>query len=894
MTAEPDSTRLRTHGSSRRGGARRWLAVAYVLLLAASAAWRWNLPDHEASHDDTHAAANIGRWGNNGRLGEATARLAYREWRPAGNAPTTLPRVLLLHGSPGDGSNFARVGPEIARSGYHVLAPDLPGFGDSQGCAGSLSMLAQARAMLEFMGEGRFHVVGWSNGGGVALHMADLAPDKIASLTLLGSIGVQEDEGSGSYYFEHFKYSVAFALVGGAPELLPHFGLLGSFRERTAWVRNFWESDQRPLREVMAQVEAPTLILHGSRDFLVPARTAEHSHAIMKSSRLVLLPASHFMPFMQAEESARYLREHFARHDEPGVAARTDRLDLSRPRVLKGRMDRWLERTREGVRATPWWAQIAGIAVLMLLSLGWMVVVTGLLVVGLDMDWSVALVGLFAGFALQQAGLWAIGALRSRGVMIPAREKALRTSRADWLRRLQRGALGEGFGSQFVSAMRVGGAFGLGLARAGWWASARFVAGRCLGIGVWVLSSFLAVVLAEVLLVGGIRERFGLPGVAYTLVKLILVAELAPMLITRRGRQHLLAILQRIIHYEYWPMWAFYIPLGPYLAYLAWKHGGFTTFTCCNPGIENGGGVVGESKSKITDALPREPGVLAMRLIAPGEPQARVRTLAEIMARDRAITFPLILKPDVGQRGFAVRLVHSHDDALRYFQEMAAPAVAQAYAAGPLECGVCWVRRVPPGSDGNEGFIYSVTRKEFPLIVGDGARTLEELILAHPRFKRQAGVFLERFAEQASRVLEAGETLRLAQSGNHCQGTLFRDGADLITPDLSATIDRLSRGFRGGLDVGRFDIRYESDAALRRGEGFQIVELNGVTGESTNLYDPSKSLRWAYRVLFGQWRLLFELGAWRRSQGARPMTPGGLWRAWREHGRARSGRALAD
>ena len=61
----------------------------------------------------------------------------------------------------------------------------------------------------------------------------------------------------------------------------------------------------------------------------------------------------------------------------------------------------------------------------------------------------------------------------------------------------------------------------------------------------------------------------------------------------------------------------------------------------------------------------------------------------------------------------------------------------------------------------------------------DGRRTLEELVLDHPRFHTQAAVFLERFAGRRERVLAKGEAMRLAESGNHCQGTLFRDGGDL-------------------------------------------------------------------------------------------------------------------
>jgi hypothetical protein len=253
--------------------------------------------------------------------------------------------------------------------------------------------------------------------------------------------------------------------------------------------------------------------------------------------------------------------------------------------------------------------------------------------------------------------------------------------------------------------------------------------------------------------------------------------------------------------------------------------------------------------------------------------------------------FPVVLKPDAGQRGFAVRVIRSAEALERYFEMMPNAAVLQPYHAGPHECGVLWARR--PGPDGQAGFIYSITRKDFPELVGDGTRTVEELLYAHPRFRRQVDVFLDRFPDMASHVLAEGETLRLAAAGNHCQGTLFRDGSDLITPGLSAAIDRIARGFAGGLDFGRFDLRYTSEDALAEGD-FAIIELNGTTSESTNLYDPSKSIFWAYRVLLGQWKLLFEIGARRRDQGTRPMSISELVRAIRTHYGTRRGSALAD
>ena len=51
------------------------------------------------------------------------------------------------------------------------------------------------------------------------------------------------------------------------------------------------------------------------------------------------------------------------------------------------------------------------------------------------------------------------------------------------------------------------------------------------------------------------------------------------------------------------------------------------------------------------------------------------------------------------------------------------------------------------------------------------------------------------------------------------------------------------------------------------GRNIKIVELNGVTSEATHIYDPKLSLVDAYRVLFAQWRIAFEIGHLNREGG---------------------------
>jgi hypothetical protein len=63
-------------------------------------------------------------------------------------------------------------------------------------------------------------------------------------------------------------------------------------------------------------------------------------------------------------------------------------------------------------------------------------------------------------------------------------------------------------------------------------------------------------------------------------------------------------------------------------------------------------------------------------------------------------------------------------------------------------------------------------------------------------------------------------------------------------------------------------VRYRDVTAFQRGEDFAIVELNGATAESTDIYDRMRSLLFAYRKLFRQWSIVFAIGEANRASGA--------------------------
>ena len=347
--------------------------------------------------------------------------------------------------------------------------------------------------------------------------------------------------------------------------------------------------------------------------------------------------------------------------------------------------------------------------------------------------------------------------------------------------------------------------------------------------------------------------------------------------------------LARWTRWEFWPMWLFYPPVAIHYLWLVVKYRGTMLPTVSNPGIFSGG-IVGESKMQtLHDLMTTSPEFTAeAELLAGDSAKARLISLREICER-RNISYPFILKPDLGQRGAGIKLIRDEADAETYLTATNAPLLVQRFAAGPQEVGIFYYR-FPNES---RGHIFAITEKFFPVITGDGKSTIAELIWRDDRARFQAGKYLQRFGPRRNDVLADGETQPLVQAGNHAQGCIFRDGTNLNSTALEQRIDEISSKV-SGFFIGRYDIRFASEDDLRAGENFKIIELNGAAAEATSIYDARNSLWSAYRTLFRQWDLVFAIGAENRRRGCMPMTISACWRSWRNYSALAATYPVAD
>ncbi len=858
---------------------KRWiLLAAYLALLAASYLFRGLEPDPEPPPD--RGTAVVAAVGPDGARGAAEVDIAFRRWAPDNSTDTATSAIVLLHGSPGSSGDFAGLGPALAQRRL-VVAPDLPGFGHSSRSVPSYSIRAHAeyvRQLLDQLGVRSYDVVGFSMGGGVALHLAELDPGRVRSLTLLSAIGVQELELLGSYELNHSIHAIQLAGLWTLHNAVPHFGALDNSMLSLPYARNFYDTDQRPLRAILDALAAPTLILHGREDPLVPVEAAIEHHRIVPHSEMVLFDGSHFMVFRRPGELVEPLTA-FLDAVDSGQARTRGAADPARLEAAARPFDDTARRPASGFSLI---VAMLLLAAATLVSEDLACIAAGLMVaqgaIGFLPATAACLFGIFVG----DIGLyWSGRLIGHRALSMPPISWVLSEARvaesAAWFER--RGALVILL-TRFIPGTRLPTYFTAGLLKTNF---LRFTVFFLIASTLWtpLLVGVASLVGQRVFHYFEVFSRHALLGAALTVLIIWSLLKLVPIVSTWRGRRLASGFIRRWTRWEFWPWWMLYLPVFGWVVWLGFRFRGPTLFTLANPGIDCGG-FAGESKGDLLAQMPSDVLPVWERLAAELSPMERWVRLDAFLERED-VALPVVLKPDAGERGLDVQVIRRLADAQTYFFEHSAATLIQDYVPG-LEFGIFYVRR--PGDDA--GRVTSITAKILPALTGDGESTLEKLILSDERTVCQAPRFLADLGAEGrlEDVPPAGEVVRLGDLGTHWRGATFLDANHLWTAELEATIDHIARAV-DGFFFGRFDVRVASEEDLRAGRGIRVLELNGVTSEEAHMYDPRHGVLYAWRTLGAQWETAFEIGALNRGLGLEPAGVGKLFLTWRRSASSR-------
>ncbi|MEX2247692.1 MAG: alpha/beta hydrolase [Dehalococcoidia bacterium] len=223
--------------------------------------------------------------------------------------------LLFLHGS----SSLVR-GPYLEDLGdrYHVIAPTHPGFGESTGLDhidDPVDMAIYYYDFLDALGIDAAHVVGHSLGGMLAAEVAALDPHRVRKLVLCNPVGLWRDDAPVLDFFaediDRLQRAVWYDTEGEqAKAMRPDMSdmeklmafMYESMQSLAAAGKFLWPIPDRGLAKRLHRIAAPTLIVWGAADQLVPAVYAEEFRSRIRDARVAILPKSAHFPMLEERE----------------------------------------------------------------------------------------------------------------------------------------------------------------------------------------------------------------------------------------------------------------------------------------------------------------------------------------------------------------------------------------------------------------------------------------------------------------------------------------------------------------------------------------------------------------------------------------------------------------
>lgn len=699
-----------------------------------------------------------------------------------------------------------------------------------------------------------YHVFGEGIGGSVAMHLAVLDSNKATSLSLLDSNGIEELELLGGYHLNHAIYQVNILWNSFIFYAIPHFGILESVFYKIIRSKSQFNSDQRLIRELLTEISIPVSIIHTPNAKINEAVSIEHNR-LLPQSELNVIDTDEWLPIVASFISNVEIGKAIDRY-EVTPSAQAESIKPFDP--------------VNGVKADGTALILLMLVIILstLISEDLTSIGTGLLIarglIGFIPGVLACFIGIFVGdILLYLAGRWlASSTLHKAPLKWFITEKDIQLS-YQWFQAKGPAII---IASRFIPGSRLPTYFSAGAIGASF---GMFILYFGIASIIWTpILVGLAVLLGqEMINYFSIYQDYALWVIAAVIGILFVLFKVIIPSFTYKGRRLLVGWFKRRRHWEFWSPLIIYTPVLVYSVFLWIKHRSISIVTLANPGFKDGG-FIKESKSDILDLIGDKNSVAHYALIKGALTQKEKKLAVEKYMADYSLDFPIVIKPDVGERGNGVTIpknLRQLDIALR---ESESDLIVQEYIDG-VEFGIFYFRF--PTQE--RGQIFSITKKKYMWLVGDGKHNLEELILRDPRAVCLAEKHFEQHIDDLFNIPPKGKKIKLVEVGTHARGSIFLDAIAIKTEYLENRIDAISKSIPG-FYFGRFDIKVPSDQHLKDGNELKILELNGVTSEATHIYDPKYNFFYGVKVLITQWKLAYAIADQVRNQNSKLKPPG--------------------
>ncbi|HET7896247.1 MAG TPA: hypothetical protein VFL47_01210, partial [Flavisolibacter sp.] len=219
-------------------------------------------------------------------------------------------------------------------------------------------------------------------------------------------------------------------------------------------------------------------------------------------------------------------------------------------------------------------------------------------------------------------------------------------------------------------------------------------------------------------------------------------------------------VFEKWRNWELWPFALIYAPLAPLWLWYALKAKSFWFFTPTDPTLTFAG-FDGEEKREMYDLLPpcSYPKTI---YIEANLPFNEVKQLV----KQHGFAYPFCVKPDKGLKGLLFRKVDNQEKLKFYHENVPVNYLVQELIEAPIEVSVFYYRHPSSQSGTISGFI----QKDLMHVLGDGKRTLWELILDHPKARHRAEEMQIKHGNSLTSVLPSGEKYLLTHAANLNRG----------------------------------------------------------------------------------------------------------------------------